>query len=861
MNRNKAPLSREGQSMKTKLFIRLIALGFVLVFSRSQADEIDYWKTYNTTNSDLANNKILSLAVDSSANLWVGTDGGGVCKFDGVNWTTYTNAQYGGANNVVQSVAVAPCGDVWIALGSSGNSASKYDVDTKSWSAYTPNVSNVYAIDFDLNGNVLFAGGTSATIGAIWMYEEATDTWTNKTSQGKQYKGLAVNSSGDFFSMYYPGYVYKYSLSLPDPHWLTAWQQISGLADPFDAGSEMVKNGMAIDVQGDLWIATYYTSTDGGLLRYDEGGDPEWSIFHYDTPSVPAGALPSDALNSLATDYLGNVWVGASNIGVSKYNVLTGTWMASPYSPDNPTGGLASNYIYAIAADKFGTVWFGTSNAGVSRRSTFSIAPRATQTGAVITQAVQGDSFWIDIYVSDVEDYLDLYGTSLILEFEDDTVSIVTDVADHVKPGTLLDPTPANLVFFYNDDDIATGQLALSVSRTSGAGVSGSGTAAHVCFKSDVSTISGSVVKFALSSVVSTNSTGSNMFLPINEFTLTIVGPDVWPGDADNDGDVDIDDVDPITDYWHVTGYVRIGASRAWTAQPCQTWDSPNENATWADCDGNGEVNQADILPIGLNWGQTTTLLLASAGNLPAISCSGLDALRADLRAIDESAGIYELSLEIDPRYLDVFQGLSFAASGTGGAEIVNVKKGEAWSAEALYFNNSANGKCGVAITEMPNGSSRAGSGACLARIIFRAPAAGLDLSSMISLSEIKVSLINGEVVTVENPVDYLLAQALAQPSLPRTFALKQNVPNPFNPSTTFSYSVPEGESINVSLKIYDLRGQLVRILEDRQRNAGTYYVQWDGTNTTGKKVSSGVYFYRMQAGHFVQTRKLVLLK
>ncbi len=96
---------------------------------------------------------------------------------------------------------------------------------------------------------------------------------------------------------------------------------------------------------------------------------------------------------------------------------------------------------------------------------------------------------------------------------------------------------------------------------------------------------------------------------------------------------------------------------------------------------------------------------------------------------------------------------------------------------------------------------------------------------------------------------------------LPKAFALAQNTPNPFNPATTISYSVPEGQTADVSLKVYDIRGRLVSTLVAEIKTAGTYTVFWDGINNAGQKVASGVYFYRLQAGEFTQTRKMVLLK
>jgi hypothetical protein len=97
---------------------------------------------------------------------------------------------------------------------------------------------------------------------------------------------------------------------------------------------------------------------------------------------------------------------------------------------------------------------------------------------------------------------------------------------------------------------------------------------------------------------------------------------------------------------------------------------------------------------------------------------------------------------------------------------------------------------------------------------------------------------------------------------LPKAFALAQNYPNPFNPSTTISYSIPEtSNQVGVKLSVFNIRGQLVRTLVDQTQGAGTYNVNWDGTDDRGRQIGSGVYFYRIQAGDFVSTRKMVVLK
>jgi hypothetical protein len=96
--------------------------------------------------------------------------------------------------------------------------------------------------------------------------------------------------------------------------------------------------------------------------------------------------------------------------------------------------------------------------------------------------------------------------------------------------------------------------------------------------------------------------------------------------------------------------------------------------------------------------------------------------------------------------------------------------------------------------------------------------------------------------------------------SLPRSFALNQNYPNPFNPSTSISYQL--AEQAQVSIKIHNIRGQMVKKLVDEVKEAGEYSVQWDGRDEIGQKVSSGIYLYVLETDKgFKSTRKMVVLK
>ncbi len=95
--------------------------------------------------------------------------------------------------------------------------------------------------------------------------------------------------------------------------------------------------------------------------------------------------------------------------------------------------------------------------------------------------------------------------------------------------------------------------------------------------------------------------------------------------------------------------------------------------------------------------------------------------------------------------------------------------------------------------------------------------------------------------------------------SVPTRYTLDQNFPNPFNPTTQIRFGIPEAS--NVTLKVYNNVGQLVKILVDGNMNEGYHQVSWDATDNKGNKLSSGVYFYRITTGTFNQVNKMLLLK
>ena len=94
----------------------------------------------------------------------------------------------------------------------------------------------------------------------------------------------------------------------------------------------------------------------------------------------------------------------------------------------------------------------------------------------------------------------------------------------------------------------------------------------------------------------------------------------------------------------------------------------------------------------------------------------------------------------------------------------------------------------------------------------------------------------------------------IAQEGVPNSFALEQNYPNPFNPSTMIRFELPT--AANVTLRVFNSLGQEMALLVNQRNEAGYYQATWNASN-----VPSGIYFYRLQAGEFIETNKMVLLK
>jgi hypothetical protein len=170
-----------------------------------------------------------------------------------------------------------------------------------------------------------------------------------------------------------------------------------------------------------------------------------------------------------------------------------------------------------------------------------------------------------------------------------------------------------------------------------------------------------------------------------------------------------------------------------------------------------------------------------------------------------------------------------------------------------IQHRDDGNGKLHVVLFNMSNDPIAVGEGNILSLPVTLSPGAegefGIELKE-IALADEKAALI---------PVSD------GPSSRPIAFELGQNYPNPFNPSTTIKFTLSSpgdgGITLPTILRIYNVLGEVVRTLVDEPMAPGVHHEVWDGKDDQGNKVASGIYFYRLRAGDFQHTKKMVLMK
>jgi ligand-binding sensor domain-containing protein/signal transduction histidine kinase len=283
-----------------------------------------------TTGQGLSNKNVWCMLEDKKGNMWFGTEGG-VSRYDGKSFTTFTTAD-GLGNNIIRGIGKDKKGNIW--FGTNGGGVSRYD--GKSFTTYTTTnglgSNSVWSIAEDRKGNMWFGTGG----GGVSCYDGKSFT-TYTVAQGLGYNSVSSileDKDGNIWFGTYGGGVSCY-----DGKSFTTYTVSKGLAD----------NKvwcMLEDKGGNMWFGT----DGGGVSCYDGKSF---------TTLTTADGLSKNSVFSILEDRWGNLWFSTFGGGVSRYD-------GKSFTSCTTAQGLGNNIVLSVLQDKKGIMWFGTYG-GVSR--------------------------------------------------------------------------------------------------------------------------------------------------------------------------------------------------------------------------------------------------------------------------------------------------------------------------------------------------------------------------------------------------------------------------------------------------------------------------------------------------------------
>lgn len=307
----------------------------ITFLANNKAQGKSFFTSYDTDDGlalDLINYGFKSAMCDKDGNLWFGTQGGGVSKYDGKSFTNF-NIDNGLSENFITSILEDSDGNVW--FGTTENGVSKYDGKTfKTFNTKDGLANkNVYSILEDKKGNLWFGtreGGVSKFDG-----ENFTTYNSENGLPNNRVYSIAEDENGMMWFGTRGGGICKF-----DGTNFTTYNTTNGLA--FDEVFSLF-----FDKNQDLWIGTY----GGGVSKFDGESFTNYTV---------KDGLAHNKIFSATEDKNGVLWFGSYGGGVSKFD-------GENFTTFTTENGLANNYVYNITEDKSGNIWFGTYGGGVSK--------------------------------------------------------------------------------------------------------------------------------------------------------------------------------------------------------------------------------------------------------------------------------------------------------------------------------------------------------------------------------------------------------------------------------------------------------------------------------------------------------------
>lgn len=462
-----------------------------------------------------------------------------------------------------------------------------------------------------------------------------------------------------------------------------------------------------------------------------------------------------------------------------------------------------------------------------------------------VPQKTAGDSIEVSIKIERISTYIpNLAKIKFKLNFTNSSY-LKCDLTS-IEPGEYFGITD-EIDFSYSVTQ--DNQIQFETGRKDGEATENSlGQLAKLRFVTDNYTPDSTIFIFSMTDVQADDESSQLINLNVEDLKVTIRGLLVWPGDTNNDGVVDHFDVLPIGLSYFQTGPARLSASTNWQGQHCTRW-LPIE-ATYADATGNGLVDEQDVAVVDLNWQKTHGILRKEQA--PEI-------IKGRLIPVIAGANESTVQIELHLDQLDSLHGFGFEMTyPTRAYEVISVVPAPVWGTKKIRFTkiDPGQGSLAFSICSLNQPAIRFGKNPA-ARIIF-------NKKPNQKTQNVNFEFENCKGISRRSGYFNIYAQSVALSStienpLPKRFSLEQNYPNPFNPITTIEYSL--AKKCRIKLTVHNMLGCEIQTLVNTTQAAGEHRIKWDATRNNGNNVSSGFYFYRLQADDFTAIKKCLLLK
>jgi len=459
----------------------------------------------------------------------------------------------------------------------------------------------------------------------------------------------------------------------------------------------------------------------------------------------------------------------------------------------------------------------------------------------------------LTVSIKTMGDVQDLFYYSFEAKFDSEALEF-----QGVEAGDLMNADSSMVSVGLNDSNTA----GISVGRTTESGADGTGDILHLNFNIKDYSSTFSCIEFSNIKAKDRlmNSLGAG---PINKYCIR---PDdakiatIWPGDANVDGEVNELDVLPLGEYWGQTGPKRSGNFKTWKPDSTVLWKE--EAATYVDTDGNGRVDQDDLMPISLHFGQsasedqkkinTINKLTTNLNDDEIIFSKTIPALRAGETVDFTFANLSKM--EIRGLAFRILLDEEIQAKATLEVKYAN------WiydwnNLDKISFAKHQDNIHSFAVTTTSADISEVTVKDFQPLVIVTITAnERIKNGNKLYLPHFFVQDQQGN-HSQPDKVGIFTSDEMKNIFVPEKTKLMDSYPNPFNPTTTISYKLSEDGYVNIS--VYDILGKLVATLVDENKTAGNYQVIFDG-----QELSSGIYFYHMKVNQRnFMTKKMTLVK